>query len=155
MWARAEFEPGSARLGSYFYEPGQLVTMSTMYGTCTLLYITNHQLLHNFREKLLQNITNYFIVSLAVADLFVASIVMPFSVYVLVSYPWLIAAVKRKRFEHHKRSLVILLSVVVSTYFVYCVSMTLVKQVFLFPFTLFTPPVLFLRISLFVQTSGK
>ena len=37
------------------------------------------------REKLLQNITNYFIVSLAVADLLVPAIVMPFSVYVLVS----------------------------------------------------------------------
>ncbi len=37
------------------------------------------------RERLLQNITNFFIVSLAVADLLVASAVMPFSVYVLVS----------------------------------------------------------------------
>ncbi len=37
------------------------------------------------REKLLQNMTNYFIVSLAVADLLVAGFVMPFSVYVLVS----------------------------------------------------------------------
>lgn len=37
------------------------------------------------REKLLQNITNFFIVSLAVADLLVAGFVMPFSVYVLVS----------------------------------------------------------------------
>ena len=37
------------------------------------------------REKLLQNMTNYFIVSLAVADLLVAAIVMPFSVYVVVS----------------------------------------------------------------------
>ncbi len=35
-------------------------------------------------EKVLQNITNYFIVSLAVADLLVAGCVMPFSVYVLV-----------------------------------------------------------------------
>ena len=32
-----------------------------------------------------QNITNYFIVSLAVADLLVAGFVMPLSVYVLVS----------------------------------------------------------------------
>ncbi len=38
-----------------------------------------------YRERLLQNITNFFIVSLAVADLLVAGFVMPFSVYVLVS----------------------------------------------------------------------
>ena len=37
-----------------------------------------------FKEKVLQNITNYFIVSLAVADLLVAGCVMPFSVYVVV-----------------------------------------------------------------------
>ena len=38
-----------------------------------------------FKERVLQNITNYFIVSLAVADLLVAGCVMPFSVYVVVS----------------------------------------------------------------------
>ena len=37
------------------------------------------------REKTLKNVTNFFIVSLAVADLLVAGFVMPFSVYVLVS----------------------------------------------------------------------
>ncbi|KAJ8667038.1 hypothetical protein QAD02_008700 [Eretmocerus hayati] len=38
------------------------------------------------RERTLKSITNYFIVSLAVADLLVAMVVMPFAVYVLVSF---------------------------------------------------------------------
>lgn len=40
------------------------------------------------RERALQSVTNYFIVSLALADLLVALVVMPFAVYVLVSWPW-------------------------------------------------------------------
>nr|CAI5825562.1 unnamed protein product [Callosobruchus analis] len=38
-----------------------------------------------YRERTLQTATNYFIVSLALADLLVATVVMPFAVYVLVS----------------------------------------------------------------------
>lgn len=38
-----------------------------------------------YKEKSLQTATNYFIVSLAFADLLVAAVVMPFAVYVLVS----------------------------------------------------------------------
>ncbi|KAL4122502.1 hypothetical protein QTP88_014824 [Uroleucon formosanum] len=36
------------------------------------------------RERALQSVTNYFIVSLALADLLVALVVMPFAVYVLI-----------------------------------------------------------------------
>ncbi|PRD18617.1 UNVERIFIED_CONTAM: Dop2R [Trichonephila clavipes] len=38
-----------------------------------------------YKERKLQSATNYFIVSLAFADLLVAAVVMPFAVYVLVS----------------------------------------------------------------------
>jgi dopamine D2-like receptor len=37
------------------------------------------------RERALQTVTNYFVVSLAVADVLVATVPMPFGVYVLVS----------------------------------------------------------------------
>lgn len=40
-----------------------------------------------YKERSLQSLTNYFIVSLAFADLLVAAVVMPFAVYVLVSRP--------------------------------------------------------------------
>ena len=39
-----------------------------------------------FKEKSLRSVTNYFIVSLAFADLLVAGVVMPFAVYYLVSF---------------------------------------------------------------------
>uniref|UniRef100_A0A1B0CAE3 G-protein coupled receptors family 1 profile domain-containing protein n=2 Tax=Lutzomyia longipalpis TaxID=7200 RepID=A0A1B0CAE3_LUTLO len=41
-----------------------------------------------FRERALQTVTNYFIVSLAIADLLVAVVVMPFGVYILVNGTW-------------------------------------------------------------------
>lgn len=43
-----------------------------------------------YKEKSLQSVTNYFIVSLGLADLLVACFVMPFAVYYLVSCPFLL-----------------------------------------------------------------
>ncbi len=46
-----------------------------------------------FREKNLRTVTNYFVVSLAIADLAVATAVMPFAVYYEVTKRWNISKV--------------------------------------------------------------
>jgi len=38
-----------------------------------------------YREKSLHNVTNYFVVSLAISDITVAAVVMPFAIYLEVS----------------------------------------------------------------------
>ncbi|ESO93874.1 hypothetical protein LOTGIDRAFT_209429 [Lottia gigantea] len=44
-----------------------------------------------YRERSLRTVTNYFICSLAVADIFVAVLVMPFAVYMEVTTAWLLS----------------------------------------------------------------
>ena len=41
-----------------------------------------------YKERSLQTATNYFIISLAIADLLVATLVMPFAVYAMVSHQY-------------------------------------------------------------------
>ncbi|GLH09265.1 Dopamine D2-like receptor [Gryllus bimaculatus] len=53
-----------------------LVPVLTLFGNVLVILAV-------YRERALQTVTNYFIVSLALADLLVAVLVMPFAVYVL------------------------------------------------------------------------
>lgn len=69
-----------------------LVTASSNYWALILVIFPFLTLFGNvlvilsvLRERTLQTVTNYFIVSLAIADLLVAVVVMPFGVYYLVS----------------------------------------------------------------------
>ena len=57
-----------------------LVTLSVCMVSGNVLVI-----LSVVRERTLQNMTNFFIVSLASADLLVAGLVMPFTIYAMVS----------------------------------------------------------------------
>ncbi|XP_066254107.1 dopamine D2-like receptor isoform X1 [Euwallacea similis] len=58
-----------------------IVPILTVYGNVLVI-------LSVYKERTLQTATNYFIVSLALADLLVAVVVMPFAVYVLVNGRW-------------------------------------------------------------------
>lgn len=53
---------------------------------CVTIFGNVLVILSVYRERTLQTCTNYFIVSLALADLLVAIGAMPFAVYALVSY---------------------------------------------------------------------
>ena len=61
-----------------------ILCVSTVFGNVLVI-------LSVVKERSLQNITNFFIVSLAVADLCVAGVVMPFYTYTLVSKKTLFA----------------------------------------------------------------
>lgn len=72
--------------------PNVEIDISRNYWALVLIFFPMFTLFGNvlvilsvYRERTLQSATNYFIVSLALADLLVAVVVMPFAVYVLVS----------------------------------------------------------------------
>jgi hypothetical protein len=75
-------------------------TLSYNYWALILLFIPMGTIFGNilvvlsvFREKNLRTVTNYFVVSLAIADLAVAIAVMPFAVYYEVTKRWNISKV--------------------------------------------------------------
>ncbi|XP_067635122.1 uncharacterized protein [Eurosta solidaginis] len=61
---------------NYWALPLMVFPLLTLFGNILVILAV-------FRERTLQTVTNYFIVSLAIADLLVALVVMPFAVYVL------------------------------------------------------------------------
>ena len=72
-WAEEEYEDNK----NYWALLVLVLCISVVFGNVLVI-------LSVAKEKSLQNITNYFIVSLAVADLCVAGVVMPFYAYTMV-----------------------------------------------------------------------
>uniref|UniRef100_A0AAG5CS18 G-protein coupled receptors family 1 profile domain-containing protein n=1 Tax=Anopheles atroparvus TaxID=41427 RepID=A0AAG5CS18_ANOAO len=73
--------PNEAKEYHYWYLILVLFPILTLFGNVLVILAV-------CRERTLQTVTNYFIVSLAIADLLVAVVVMPFAVYVLVNGAW-------------------------------------------------------------------
>ena len=71
---------------SYWALVLMLFPLTTIFGNSLVV-------LSVFREKNLRTVTNYFVVSLALADMTVAAAVMPFAVYYEVTKRWLMSKV--------------------------------------------------------------
>lgn len=89
-WPDAKFpgnesSPDASRLPAEEQQPAEKVYWALMLVILPFLAVFGNILiiLSVYKERSLQTATNYFIVSLAFADLLVAAAVMPFAVYVL------------------------------------------------------------------------
>ena len=78
MSSSASSSAGDVQRLTYWAFLLTIVPVLTMFGNLLVCIAV-------YREKTLQTVTNYFIVSLAVADIMVATLVMPLAVYVEVS----------------------------------------------------------------------
>ncbi|XP_070393608.1 dopamine D2-like receptor [Dermacentor albipictus] len=95
-WPDAGLAPGNessleaSRLPADAQQPAEKVYWALMLVILPFLAVFGNILiiLSVYKERSLQTATNYFIVSLAFADLLVAAAVMPFAVYVLVNVDW-------------------------------------------------------------------
>ncbi|XP_077562050.1 dopamine D2-like receptor [Haemaphysalis longicornis] len=94
-WPEAKFpgnesSPDASRLPAEEQQPAEKVYWALMLVILPFLAVFGNILiiLSVYKERSLQTATNYFIVSLAFADLLVAAAVMPFAVYVLVNVDW-------------------------------------------------------------------
>lgn len=79
-------EPVDSATNSYWALVLVLFPLTTIFGNSLVV-------LSVFREKNLRTVTNYFVVSLALADMTVAAAVMPFAVYYEVTKRWLMSKV--------------------------------------------------------------
>jgi len=79
-------EQVESQANSYWALVLVLFPLTTLFGNSLVV-------LSVFREKNLRTVTNYFVVSLALADMTVAAAVMPFAVYYEVTKRWLMSKV--------------------------------------------------------------
>jgi dopamine D2-like receptor len=80
-------------LSSLAPQSGTLETNTINYWAFALIFFPLFTIFGNvlvvisvYREKSLHTVTNYFVVSLAISDITVAAVVMPFAIYLEVSY---------------------------------------------------------------------
>ncbi|CAF2770904.1 unnamed protein product [Rotaria sp. Silwood2] len=84
-----------------------------------------------YREKSLHTVTNYFVVSLAISDITVAAVVMPFAIYleVAIAVDRYIAVTKPLKYARHKSPRRVAIMIVIVWLTSFCIALPIVSGV--------------------------